>query len=306
MLYVHCGDLFESLTDKIDKAIFLDVYNKFSEFSKSEIVIVLLVGNHDWLDRTETKHILEPFKEIENTIVVDKPRIENIDSVSLSFIPFTRVDFRGKVESVIPKGRRAIRTDDRALKYLFTHQGVHGAAVGPRDLILREEYTMEDFRPDSFDMIFNGHYHKHQKLSQKFFIVGSYIQRDFGERNDVKGFISLNSESKSLSFIPTNGPRFFKVSVSSPKTFVRPEGLREQDFLWIVAADESVDVSSITRDIGNVRVDIEERTETRVRSDLSISMPVEEQLAKYIAIKNPKLDHKKLLEMGVDKWKRSL
>lgn len=305
-LLVHTGDLFESLTEKIDKAIFLDVYNKFSDFAKSGIVTVLLVGNHDWLDRTETKHILEPFKDIENVMVVDIPRIENINSVTLSFVPFTRVNFRGKVESVMPRGRRAIRTDDRGLKYLFTHQGVHGARVGPRDIMLREEYTLADFRPDVFDMIFNGHYHKHQRLSPNFVIVGSHLQRDFGEREDIKGFIDLDSESKVMSHIATNGPRFFKMSVTSPKTFAKPDGFRDQDYLWIVSSADETLSSAITKDIVNVRVDIEEKVETHVRSDLSISMPIEEQLSKFIELKNPKLDHKKLLEMGIDKWKRSL
>ena len=51
--------LFESLTENIDKATFPSVYDEFVEFSKNGIVVVLLVGNHDWLDRTkETKCFL--------------------------------------------------------------------------------------------------------------------------------------------------------------------------------------------------------------------------------------------------------
>ena len=123
-MLVHTGDLFESLTEKIDKATFLSVYDEFVEFSKNGIVVVLLVGNHDWLDRTEETNIIAPFSQIPNVIVVDEMRIEVVENIGFCFIPFTRQGFKERMSQAVKS-----LAGTGMLKYLFTHQGVSGITV---------------------------------------------------------------------------------------------------------------------------------------------------------------------------------
>lgn len=303
-ILVHTGDLYETLTEKIDKATFLAVYNKFVEFSKSGVIVVLVIGNHDWLDRTETFHILEPFKEIKNVIVVDEPRVEIVDSVSFCFIPYTRIDFRDSINQVVKLSK------DSRIKYLFTHQGVNGAKTGPRDMVLKDEYNVFDFKPDYFDVVFNGHYHKPQTLGKNFIIVGSMVQKDFGEREDVKGFWILDTEVKSLTFTRNkSSSRFFKIEVKDKEEFKLPKEFSNRDFLWLVTNRASVlelpEVKKLEME-SRIRIDFEiSRLRQKLRTDISISMSTEEQLVKYVAHTKTDLSRDLLTKMGVDKWKRS-
>jgi len=90
VILVHTGDLFESMTEKIDKSTFLTVFAKFRKFSEMGILTFLVVGNHDWLDKTETSHILEPFDALENVVVIDSPLTLRPFDVGVAFVPYTR------------------------------------------------------------------------------------------------------------------------------------------------------------------------------------------------------------------------
>ena len=307
---IHNGDLFEALTEKIDKATFLEVFSRFVEFSKNGIVVLLLVGNHDWLDRTETSHILEPFKEIENLFVVDTPRIEVIEDVYLAFVPSTRTNFKEKVKSVLYNSSRLLRPEGELKhKYLFTHQDVEGVKVGPRDMSLKFKYTTQDFYPQEFDLVFNGHFHKPQLILDNFIIVGSSLQKDFGERNDDKGFWFLDTKEgpDAPLFVETSGPKFFKINVDKEnyeKNGLKanlPPNFTDKDFLWVIT-DAPIAESVSDR----IRLDIQSEKEFRIRSDININMAVSDQLKHYIKLKNPNLDQEKLFQIGLEKYKLSI
>lgn len=303
-LLIHNGDLFESLTEKIDKVTFLTVYDKFVEFSKSGIIIILIVGNHDWLDRTEKEHILEPFKEIENIIVVDTPRVEEVGDTSFCFIPYTKMGFTEKVEEVSRISRNS------KLRYLFTHQGVRGAKVGPRDTILKDEYSLIDFKTGNFDLVFNGHYHKPQTMGSNFIIVGSSVQKDFGERGDRKGFWILDTETRSASFTENSSPKFHKVELRKGEKFNLPEKFsKDKDFLWLITEEALVTEEPIIKELlddWRIRIDLEiSRLRQKPRTEISINMGIEDQLASYVKYAKTELDKNKLVGMGVDKWRKS-
>ena len=303
-LLIHTGDLFESLTEKIDKVTFLTVYDKFVEFSKSGTVVVLIVGNHDWLDKTETEHILEPFKEIENVMVIDSPKVEEVEGIGFCFLPYTRMGFLSKIDEICRMSRNFKH------KYLFTHQGVRGARVGPRDTVLKDEFGLLDFKAANFDLIFNGHYHKPQVLGGNFVIVGSLVQKDFGEREDKKGFLVLDTNEKKYSLVENSSPKFFKIEVKKKDilNFAFPEEfVSSRDFLWIITESTSItDLSMIKEIEDRVRIDVEvDRLRQKPRTDININMSSEEQIKGYVVHSQTELNKEKLASMGVNKWKRS-
>jgi DNA repair exonuclease SbcCD nuclease subunit len=304
-ILVHNGDLFDALTEKIDKTTFLAVYNLFVDFSEKGVIVVLNVGNHDWITRAEENHIIEPFREIKNVLVVDKPHIEIIDDVCLSFVPSTRTDFQKKVQEVL-------YTKVGFKKYLFTHQDVTGAKSGPRDMPLKFKYAADDFCPNYFDLVFNGHFHKPQWLKSNFIIIGSPIQKDFGERADAKGFWFLDTDEapKNPKFIETNAPRFFKIEISKEEFAEKglanrlpKEYVKERDFLWILTDSTRISESPLISD--KVRLDLQEEDEFKLRCNININMAIEDQITSYVRMKENKLDIARLIQMGIDKWKRS-
>ena len=291
-IMIHNGDLFETLSEKINKTVFLAVYDKIARIARKAVVI-LIVGNHDWVDRTETSHLLEPFKEIDNVLVVDKPCLQRYEDIDLVFIPYTRYNFASKLEEVLPllSGRK---------RFLFTHQGVSGAKVGPRDIMLREEFSLDAFHPECFDYVFNGHYHKHQEMLSNFVIVGSPLQRDFGERNDKKGYLLFDTETLNLVHIETQAPKFFKIEIEEGKELVVPQEYRKDiDFLWVIG-QKDLDKDALVSAYKHIRVDKKDTIETITRTDIAIAMSKKQQLERFIIFSKPKLDREKLLKIGLD------
>jgi len=298
----HLGDLFETLSEKISKTLFLIVYEEFAKFSAHNIPVVLFVGNHDWVNRAEVLHIIEPFKQIKNVIVVDEPTFEEIDGTGFALMPYTRTDFKQKVDMLADRAKGCKKN------YLMVHQGVSGALTGPRDFVLKNDHPLSDFRLDIFQ-VFGGHYHKFQSLANgRFIIVGSSLQRDFGEREDEKGFLFLDTDKGSSNFIKTHSPRFFKIEIKGEERLRLPSSFSDKDSLWILAdRDPSHTDSLIVQSLGDrVRLDIQTAKQTKVRSDLNISMAVEEQIGRYVNLTGKGLDKEKLIKIGIEKYKRSI
>lgn len=300
-LLVHTGDLFEELSQKIDKEVFLSVFSKFVEFSKKTIPVILLAGNHDQLTKIDTGlHILEPFKEIKNVVVIDKTTIETIDDIDLCFIPYKRSNFAEEVKNIVTLSSSKNR-------YLFSHQSVSGAKIGSRDFVLKDNILKADFLPNEFTIIFNGHYHKAQMLLDNFIVVGSPLQKDFGERLDSKGFwvFDTNKSIKDIEFIETHAPRFFKIETSDD--VIRfPKPFSNKDFLWVTSSNEQIINSPQITLLGSrVRLDIQRRKEVKLRSEIKLGMDVKDQLKSYIQMIKPELDESKLLQIGLDKWKKA-
>ncbi|OGM08145.1 hypothetical protein A2Z67_03865, partial [Candidatus Woesebacteria bacterium RBG_13_36_22] len=302
VILVHTGDLFESMTEKIDKAVFLDVFNKFSEFSKEGVATILLLGNHDFIDKTETRNIIEPFKEIKTLLVVDKPMVQVVNGVGLNFVPYTRQDFISKVGSLANTSLKPT--------YLFTHQGINGALTGPRDIPMKEDYNPKDFRPDVFDIVFNGHFHKPQNFGN-LQIVGSGLQKDFGERNDEKGYWILDTgkDPKHPIYVKTNGPRFYKIEISKEEEIYLPKTFRPCDFLWVVSqgigSDRVAEILGKNKDtnLTNIRIEVVSERVVKTRTEISISMPAKEQIKKYVDYCDTgDLDKDKLLELAMNKY----
>jgi len=299
----HLGDLFETLSEKISKTLFLTIYEEFVKFSAHGIPVILFVGNHDWVSRAEVLHIIEPFKQIKNVIVIDEPTFEEIGGVGFALMPYTRVDFRKKVDML------SERAKDYDKNYLMVHQGVNGALTGPRDFVLKNEHPISDFRLDVFQ-VFGGHYHKFQVLADgRFIIVGSALQRDFGEREDEKGFLFLDTDGGSIDFIKTHAPRFHKIEVNQKEPLHLPANFSDRDFLWILSDMDllSGGDSDIILSLGDrVRLDVRPVKQVKVRSDLNIGMVVEDQIRSYVKLSGKGLDSEKLVRIGIEKYKRSI
>jgi DNA repair exonuclease SbcCD nuclease subunit len=315
-IMVHDGDLFENRTDKINTVMYMTVFDRFVEFAKkSSALIVLLAGNHDFITKVEDMHVLTPFKKIDNIIVADKPIQQNVRGHSLAFIPYTRIGFKHAVDEMIQQA-------NLKMSYLFTHQGVSGALTGSRDTPLRDEYSPEDFGIDAFDIVFNGHYHKPQAIGtftsnnkqHILQIVGSPLQKDFGERNDEKGFFLLDTEKapRQPVYIKTSAPRFFKIEVWKEEDIRTPAGFKDRDFLWIVShgPDQGFIEDTLQAvSLANVRIEVDKADVKGVRTKISLSMSPQEQMElaiDYLLKKTGKeLDKKRVLEMALDKYKKS-
>lgn len=106
---------------------------------------------------------------------------------------------------------------------LFIHQAPHG---------LTNIHIPTNIDPNHdvfsrFDHIFCGHIHEHQKLTDKFTIIGSPLHRDMKDLGQRKGFLIFDTDTMTYKRVETNYPEF-RVVDSDPGDgehyyLVRPE-----------------------------------------------------------------------------------
>jgi hypothetical protein len=142
-----------------------------------------------------------------------------------------------------------------------------------------------------------------------FIVVGSPLQKDFGERNDEKGFWILDTEEEPRTpiFIPAGGPKFYKIEVKKADELELPKGFTDKDFLWVVSEDSSIHKSPLLAKIGDrVRIDVKVEAAVKLRTDIGLNLTIPDQLKKYIQYVKPNLDEEKLLKIGLDKFREAV
>ena len=115
---------------------------------------------------------------------------------------------------------------------LVLHQGVAGAMLN--GAISTSTLTLQDLCAERFDFVILGDYHKPQKLAENVWYVGSPIQHDWGEADEQKRILVLDTDSQHLSSIPTEGPEFRKATVADWLNHLD----RDQHFYKITASAE--------------------------------------------------------------------
>lgn len=63
----------------------------------------------------------------------------------------------------------------------------------------------------NFDMVLSGHIHKHQAISKKTIMIGSLIQHDFGDVDQDRGFLVVNSDNMKWKHVQVDAPKFIDV-----------------------------------------------------------------------------------------------
>lgn len=61
---------------------------------------------------------------------------------------------------------------------------------------------------DKFSLVLCGHIHKHEQLTDKFWVVGSPLHHDLGDKGQKKGFLVYDTDTRTMERILTNYPEF--------------------------------------------------------------------------------------------------
>jgi len=189
---IFCGDLFHTKT-KIDSVDFIKVRDKIREIAK-KLNFYFIIGNHDMpiLDSAEGS-IIKAFDEYGKII-------ENYKWFDFDNIRFHLVSYR-KYASM-PEFKMSTKN------ILVMHQDIIGFKMNDNYINKQEGLNVQSLK--QFDLVFSGHYHIHQSKGNIIYI-GSPFQINFGERNDVKGFVVFDTSSFKWEFIEYKKAPKFKV-----------------------------------------------------------------------------------------------
>ena len=182
--WICLGDVFDKINPP--EALRERFIKSLTPLIKAGIKIIILIGNHD-TDNQIYSFMTEAnlLASLDNTLIriISKPKKVKLGGVDCLFIPWTD-------DTTI---RKHLKKHSDCI--VFGHFGVKGATVSGTEYVMSEGIEPALFK--SHRMAYLGHYHKSQE-TKKWMYVGSIAKVDFGERNDIKGFVSLRASSTKL------------------------------------------------------------------------------------------------------------
>jgi len=214
---VFCGDLFHE-HGKLTADIVQIAFHKMAQLAATVPgECFLLVGNHDFLNRQGSINSASFLHGAGwNICYPEDHRVINGKFFRfMSYIPDQEI-FEGMMEH--------INTLKGPTEYLFLHQGVDKVPVGS-GFELPNEFLKPDMIPTN-TLAFTGHYHRHQKVSDRLVIVGAPMQHTWSDSGEERGYIILDTDTNEWEFFAyERAPKFIKLKakhgdIVDPETIV--------------------------------------------------------------------------------------
>lgn len=210
---IIAGDLFDKRGIISVKAWQL-TFEKLQNLEKNGWSVSIVAGNHDQATRDGQYHALNGLCQN----VFDKPRTLRASEI-----------FKGYTGEIWAGFMPYFEYPDKFINWLstlhkmkqpkiyFMHQGVNGAIIAGDEIIAKDEVGIgKIIKVVGRDtLIFSGHYHRHQKLSDNFYYCGSATPKDFGDTTP-KGFLYFDGQN--VEHVENKlAPKFVTVEVETSK-----------------------------------------------------------------------------------------
>ncbi len=239
-LFIILGDLFDRthVAPAFRELVRKDVIEPLEE---KGIETWILAGNHDQPRSTARSTSLDDFRGYSNVEVFREPttRVVEIGSKKVGFliIPYLHPEqvvqrVKEKLGEDVPREQayelaRKIwkewmaeksRQMDADFKILLGHFYVEGARISNTTHIehLPNEFSFaKEMIPDDIEITVFGHIHLHQVVSKKPLIIytGAPERIDWGEREDDKGFVTIDTDTKQWEFEKLKARPMLKIAV---------------------------------------------------------------------------------------------
>ena len=277
------GDVYhnKSLVYSIAQEIMIDFFEQYENLE-----FWLLDGNHDLSGKGE--HVISSLRSLSKCQNVEWITGSPAGDDGLICIPYSH-----NVVNQVKTGRSRI---------LISHFGLSEGVLNSGMSII-SDISVKDLI-GKYELVLLGHYHKPQEMGQegfRLFYVGSPIQLDWGEKNEEKRFLVVDTDTLNVDSIPINSyKRYFEVEVDSSN---REQALadirthqRQGDHVKVVLK-ERVDLEAFEDDVvvvDKIEVDITDRGITSSMSEADIHK-------KYMEIKKlPDEDKEEYLNAAME------
>ena len=202
---VHGGDIL--YRNKVPARLVEMMFEPLKRVADNGVPVYLVPGNHERSLIPHGHRVQHP-----GIHIFDHPRTFTLQKdgfgVALAGFPFVRVGIRKDFLRLLDQAGW-LRT--KADVYLLClHQSVEGATVGPRNFMFR--YAHDVIRvneiPAGFSAVLAGHIHRFQVLTKDLrgrslnapiFYPGSIERTSFAEKDEKKGYVTLDFETRGAS-----------------------------------------------------------------------------------------------------------
>lgn len=299
------GDLLHD-RQKIDSLTYMETFKVLEKYQNQKFNVYLLLGNHDlWFGNSTKISSTYPFGALQNFEVIDNTQSRNICGSQWHFMPYTH----DPIEEL-----KKLPADEMPDSYMLGHLSIDGARLNSAgsiaDVSIENDGDMVKIGPSLFKTYkhaFFGHYHGSQKLAKNIEYIGSPLQLSFGEANEDKHIILLDSAKNSLKYIKNDfSPKHFYLNETDYKNF--DKDLLKNAFVDVTISDitdvnlkKDLETFSEANNIANIRVRAEVRqTGEHLVSDVKKILSDESKLLEnYLDQQNPvDFDKDLLLNIG--------
>ncbi|MMZ43652.1 exonuclease subunit SbcD [compost metagenome] len=290
---LFAGDLFHQ-RGRVDTVVFNAVYDEIERFTRDNISIIMIAGNHDQYDNSDIpENSLHSFKKLHGVHVYDTvgTRLvvrstgygEIVEEVEIVCAPYS------KNAQMIKDYIAGVEKKDIPQILLF-HLGVSGAFVGNGNYPMADAFSVEDLRPDLFKYIIGGHFHKRQHLGghPNAFYCGAPVQHSFGDEGETKGFYVVDTSKRwDIEFIPIPNPYFITLEEKVGADLTDYEEFlntcaEEGNYVRFIATPELLAKwEEIIPEGLKYKVELRKEYEQQERSEVKVGMGFEEIVAKY-------------------------
>ena len=190
---ICAGDFFHTKSRAYAPHV-IQAWLKLKDIYKAEINHYMLIGNHD---------MSNPNNTMNSILFIYSDYVKIIPDYVFKDFNNTRVHF---FSYGLQKFEDFIYAENKK-NILIGHIDIIGFVMS-NGIPARTGYRIKDF--EKFDLVFTGHYHKHQEKANVTYI-GSVFQTSFGERDQDHGFIVLDLDTLNWEFIQFKRAPTYKI-----------------------------------------------------------------------------------------------
>lgn len=279
-ILVFGGDLFHK-RKTLDDIVFNEVFTVFAQNSDTEVYMIR--GNHDSRDNsTESRSWLEPFQFLPNVTVFTCPYWREVEKDGFLFnlfaIPYSDDTERLK-EDIAIWANLAQQSPNPSI--LAGHISVDGSEVGRYSHRLAGAFSVADLRPDVFDYVALGHYHKRQFLggTDNVFYTGNTIQTSFSDEGQEKGVMLMDlATGAKPTFIPIENKQFITLTQVDENT----QQLVDNHYVRLILPKEQVkEVEVFKEKSDNFRLEVTRNYKIETRIGIEMDSTEEQIVSEY-------------------------
>lgn len=278
------GDLLhgKSIIYAIAQDIMLDFFLHWCDLIKFYVID----GNHDLSGKGhQVVSALKPLRHIPG----------------MSWVPFNET-LRIKNTLMVPYGPDMVKTiKENSADVLISHFGLNEGVLNSGISIVAD-ISLRDLI-GKYKLVLLGHYHKPQEIIREdisLYYVGSPIQLDWGEKNDDKRFLVVDTETMEVESVPTSGYKKhieFDISDSNKQeTLKAAQEAKEKGHYVKIVKRENID-------LGDTDFMVVDKTEKDITNrGITSSMSQADKFRRFLEIKEIPVDDqerylKKALEL---------
>lgn len=215
---LFAGDMYH-VRSKVHTVVFNSIYDTIKTFHKHGIQIIGIPGNHDQNDNSDVpQHSLHTFNDLPGVTIYGDLAMHHLDDddIIIHCVPYSKNAQRTKewIENSVKGFEKPYFLYENTKHICLFHLGIDGGFVGKGNYPMADAFKVEDLKPDFYQFVVGGHFHKHQFLGgyDHVFYTGAPIEHSFSDEGEEKGYFILDTDDSSIEFVPIPNPKFMTLS----------------------------------------------------------------------------------------------